>query len=241
MSEKLRQKRGRLLGALTRVRRRAFVLVDSIGSRTELGKLLSELDIALQALEEVNEKYIECLASPEDIEQAKNYFKDAENQHQEASEKIEKYLLDRKNDPPSETSTAQSKISKSKTSSTASSHRLAEVNAKVKRLEASQLQQRLEQERKEQELQRARRLQEARDAQEVAELQAQLTAQAADDLNWERRDDFAETSETVATRGNVDVQATHLPPPAPVHHPNAGAFDRQNIHSLPRLTLPVHD
>ena len=52
---KLKQKRGRFLAALTRVRRRALVLIDSRGSRSQLVSIISELDQALQHLEEVTD------------------------------------------------------------------------------------------------------------------------------------------------------------------------------------------
>ena len=50
----VKQKRGRQLGALTRLRRQAFVLIDGRGSRSSLASILSDLNTALGKLEELN-------------------------------------------------------------------------------------------------------------------------------------------------------------------------------------------
>ena len=59
LKEKMSLKSERALrkGNLTRTRRRAFVLVDTAGSKRELCSVLKDLDVALQALLEVNEKH----------------------------------------------------------------------------------------------------------------------------------------------------------------------------------------
>ena len=54
------------------------------------------------------------------------------------------------------------------------------------------LEERLKQEKMEQEMQHSRKLQEAVDATRVAELEARLLKAAENDLDWERKDDFAD-------------------------------------------------
>ena len=58
----LKRKRGRMLSNLTRVRRRALVVIENRGSRTQLVDMLKELDAALESLEEVNEELKEAIA-----------------------------------------------------------------------------------------------------------------------------------------------------------------------------------
>ena len=188
MPVELKQRRGRLLAALTRVRRRAFVLIETRGSRTQLGSILAELDGAIEAIQEITDEYVGTLESQDDQDQAKKYCEDAEDQHQEAVGRIEAYLQGRKDDPASVAAESQHPQSQSSSSSAAS--RKAEIDAKVKKLETAQLERRLEQEKREQELHRQRLLQEAKDAQAAAELQMQLTRAAENELNWERRNDF---------------------------------------------------
>ena len=51
-----------MLSNLTRVRRRALVVIENRGSRTQLVDMLKELDAALESLEEVNEELKEAIA-----------------------------------------------------------------------------------------------------------------------------------------------------------------------------------
>ena len=63
MPTDLKQHRARLLGNLTRIRRSAFVIIDTRGSRTQLTSLMLELDKALQAIENVTDEYVNILES----------------------------------------------------------------------------------------------------------------------------------------------------------------------------------
>ncbi|XP_043203367.1 uncharacterized protein LOC122371257 [Amphibalanus amphitrite] len=197
----LKQKRGRCLANLTRTRRRAYVLIDNRGSRTHLISIISELDKALQQVEEASDNIASMLTSEDELEQVKAYQAEADRQHEEAVSRIEGYLKDRKDDPASEVS-GQSHHSES--SSAAS--RVAEVDAMVKKLELQQLQRRLKTEEEDQQLQRMLKLQEAEDAQAAAELRAKLLKE--DSLNWDRREDFgeAENEENEEATGTTALQ-----------------------------------
>ena len=189
----LKQKRGRQLGALTRLRRQAFVLIDSRGSRSRLTSIFNELDITLGKLQELNDEYCALVSEEQEKTEAAKYIENAETQHKEAVDRIEQYLQERKEEPPSVTSTGRSR-----TSAKSSASRQAEITAKVKKLETTQLERRLELEKKEQELKRERLLQEAKDAEAAAELEAHLIRAAEDELSWERKDDFEGETETRA-------------------------------------------
>ncbi|XP_043241191.1 uncharacterized protein LOC122391399 [Amphibalanus amphitrite] len=54
----LKGARAKKLGNLTRIRRRAFIIIDAKGSRTQLSELLKDLDQALEAIQEVNEQQV---------------------------------------------------------------------------------------------------------------------------------------------------------------------------------------
>ena len=84
MSVDLKQKRGRILGTLTRARRKAFVIIDNRGSRTQLTAIITELDDALGKLQEVNDELMSTLTTEEEHQHAKKYLDDAEAQHQDA-------------------------------------------------------------------------------------------------------------------------------------------------------------
>ena len=79
----LKQKRGRFLASLTRARRRASVLVDSRGSRTQLASVIPELNGALQQLEEVTDTLSSVLTTEEELDQVRVYLAEAEKQHEE--------------------------------------------------------------------------------------------------------------------------------------------------------------
>ncbi|XP_043246401.1 uncharacterized protein LOC122393959 [Amphibalanus amphitrite] len=182
----LKGARAKKLGNLTRIRRRAFIIIDAKGSRTQLSELLKDLDQALEAIQEVNEQYVSLLTEDVELESAAVYMKDVEKQYEDAVSRIEEHLISRKDEAPSVAS--GSHVSNSK--STASDR--ARIAAKVKRLEAEQLGQRLELQKQEQEIQRKLQLQAAEDARAAAELEAQLlcAAETGDDLNRDRMDDF---------------------------------------------------
>ena len=195
----LKNARAKKLGNLTRIRRRAFIIIDAKGSRTQLSELLKDLDQALEAIQELNEEYASLLKEDVERESAEAYMKDVEKQYQDAVSRIEEHLVSRKDEAPSVASGSQVANSKS----TASDR--ARIVAKVKRLEVEQLGQRLELQRQEQVLQSKRQLQEAEDAREAAELEAKLlcAAEDGDDLNKDRMDDFV---------GEPAAQGPDLPP-----------------------------
>ena len=157
------------MGTLTRARRKAFVIIDNRGSRTQLTAIITELDDALGKLQEVNDELMSTLTTEEEHEHAKKYLDDAEAQHQDAINRIEQHLAERKGEPPS----VASAISRDSARSAAS--REAEINLKVKQLETAQLERRLSQEKEMQEMERRQKLQEAQDAQAAAKLRAELT------------------------------------------------------------------
>ena len=226
MSVHLRQKRGRILGTLTRARRRAFVIIDSRGSRRQLTSLIAELDEILAKLHEVNDEYVATLENEEQKLQASEYVQEAETQHQDAINRIERHLSERHHEPPSVSSSAsKSAVSK------------AEIKVKVKCLETVQLERRLAQEREAQELEWKRRLQEAQDAQEAAELRARLTKE--DDLNWERRHDFdGEPVDQVEPSANPDVRPSNQGEPhLHLAHPSQEQSSAVRISAEPQSTF----
>ena len=239
-----KQRRARQLGALTRLRRQAFVLIDSRGSRSRLTSILSDLNDALGKLEELNDDYSALLTSEEDKKEAQQYLVSAEGQHEEAVNRIEEYLKSRKDEPASVVS---GPVSHASAGSSAS--REAEIAARVKMLEVSQLEHRLEMERQEQQIKRERRLQEAKDAAAAADLQVRLTKAAEDELSWERRDDFA-TDEAVpheqepATQTQVRRDVSNPLPqsvPQPSQDQRQGQPSSLFQRSLPKLSLPKFD
>ena len=177
----LTQKRGRILGSMTRARRRAFVIIDSRGSKRQLTAIIKELDGTLEQLQEVNDEIISTLESEEDISLARRYLVDAEQQHQEAVDRIEAHLAERRDE-------VSSAASHSQTTARTTASREAEIDLKVKQFETAQLERRLTREKEAQELERQCKLQESQDAQDAAKLRAQLVKQ--DELNWDRQGDF---------------------------------------------------
>ena len=246
MSE-LKQRRGRQLGVLTRLRRQVFVLIETRSSRTKLIETIPELDSALARLEELNDEYMTQVPTEEEKKEAVEYFRKAECQQQETVERIQAHLKERKDEPPS--------VASSQVSVRSSASREAEIAAKVKKLEVTQLEHRLDLERQEQEMKRQRQLQEARDAEAAAELEAQLKKAAEDDLNWGRRNDFVDDLQLQDPQPSNACHPERLvnnpisqgpagsgfpgsqgPPPSRAYH-HEGLFQR----SLPRLTLPNFD
>ena len=53
----LKNSRARALSKLTRTRNRAFIIIGSRGSRTQLVEVLKELDVSLDAVQEVHDQY----------------------------------------------------------------------------------------------------------------------------------------------------------------------------------------
>ena len=219
------------------------MIIDARGSRTQLISTCSDLDKALQAIENVTDEYVATLESEAEKEQAVKYCEDAATQHKEAVCRIELYLRERQDDP-------SSVATGSNRSTQSSASRQAQITAQVRRLEAAQLERRLEQERQEQELQRQHeaaqlerkkqeqelqrrsRLQEARDAQEAAELQAQLTTAAEDDLSWERRHDFDGEFGQQDTQGERNLQSSQQP----ADEQTAGNNHHQRQTDVPLIT-----
>ena len=233
MADELKAKRTKILTKLTRTRRNAFVLIESVGSRTALASYLPDLDKVLEELQEVNEKFAACLATEEEKSEAAKCFSEAEAQYEQAVARINEHLISRKDEAPSVVSGAASGMSKASGQSTLS--KAAEITAKVKQLEAKLLEERLKQEKMEQEMQHNRKLQEAVDATRVAELEARLLKAAENDLDWERKDDFADNAVRLpGSQQPSDVKGDHRPG-ALLQNPQAASAI---VHSLPRLTLP---
>ena len=190
----LKSSRARKLGTLTRTRRRAFIIIEAKGSRTQLGEILKELDVALDAVQEVHDQYTALLTSDEETTAAESYIEDVEKQHAEAVERIKEHLEARKDEAPSVVSERPHITAKSATSVSPdeAKAREAEIQRRLKEVEVKKTQERLELEAQEQELARRRKLLEATDAHEMAKLEEDLQKAALDDLQWERKDDFAE-------------------------------------------------
>ena len=183
----LKRVRGQKLAGLTRVRRRALVLIDTSGSKTQLTALMKELDDSLQEVVQANAEYMTKIEQDEtEVANAVKYEEDAEAECTKVQEKIHAHLKSREGEPGSVTSrvSGQSKHSK------ASSARDAEIDARVLELEEAQLRARQEKEREKEELQRQLLLQEKRDELQAAQLKAELTKAAESELTWERKDDF---------------------------------------------------
>ena len=124
----LKQKRKYALGTLTRVRRRALMMVNAKGSRTDLLRLMPDLDKAFLNLEIINDQYIETLEDTEAMERAHSYKAGAQVQYEETMTKIEQYLLERKDEPDSVVHGSQCSM----TSQLSSASKKAEIALKVK-------------------------------------------------------------------------------------------------------------
>ena len=189
--KELKKARARKLGTLTRTRRRAFIIIESKGSRTELTKVLKELDLALEAVQEAHDHCTTYMSEEEDISNAQKYIEDVDKQYSEAVERIRTHLEARKDEAPSVVSAigrpASSGVSER---SDVARAREAEIQERLKKVELAQIQKRLQLEQQEQELKRKRILQEAADAHQRAEMEASIQKAALDDLQWERRNDF---------------------------------------------------
>ena len=220
----LKSERALKKGNLTRTRRRAFVLIDSVGSKRELRSMQKELDIALQDVLELNLKLRGELDSETELMKCQTYAEEVTAEHALAVERLEAHLQERAGEPSSVASSKQSGASKAALTQHV---RMTEVEDKVRQLELQQLQHRLQQEEQEQRLHRERLLQEKEDAVKVAKLKCELTKAAESDLAWERREDFCKEREPEAedaVRKQVDKRKE---------------FDNLLFRkSLPRLQLP---
>ena len=247
----IKQRRGKMLSKLTKVRRRAFVIIDNRGSRTQLTSMLKELDEALEHIEEVNDEFKAVVADQEElVTEAEEYLKAATSQHEEAYDRIQQYLQSRKGEAPSLASENQG--------SQTSSSRRAEVLVQVKEMKIKQLQQRHEREKQESEIHRENEMQTAKEAMELAKLEAKLeTELTMDNLNWERRNDF-EGELGVGQQSSAVPDSAPDPPQKPKSHENPlqepsdepQISTRQDsrstdalseplfLRSLPRITLP---
>ncbi|XP_043242111.1 uncharacterized protein LOC122391871 [Amphibalanus amphitrite] len=223
----LKNERALKKGNLTRTRRRAFVLIDSVGSKRELRSMLKELDTALQDVLEVNLKLRGELDNETELMKCQAYGEEATAEHALAVERLEAHLQERAGEPAS---VASSKVTAaSKTALTQHAVRMAEVEDKVHQLELQQLQHRLHQEEQEQRLHRERLLQEKEDAIKAAKLKGELTRAAETDLAWERREDFCNEREPEAEGADKKEQVE-----------KTKEFDTLLFRqSLPRLRLPT--
>ena len=230
--------RARKLSTLTRTRRRAFIIIEAKGSRTQLGEILKELDVALDAIQEVHDQYAALLTREEELKAAESYIAEVERQHTEAVERVGEHLEARKDEAPSVVS-ARSNVtanSRSSASSELAKARDAEIQERLKEVELTKTQQRLELEAQEQEIARKRKMLEATDAHEMAKLEASLQKAALDDLQWERRDDFTENlcSEEKAgpLKKKEDSSLQASKPRETTHH--CSVFSK----SIPKVHLP---
>ena len=196
-TEQVKQKRKYALAKLTRVRRRALVMVNAKGSRRDVLKVLPELDEAFLNVEILSDKYIETLEDADGLEKAQRYKQEAERQYEETMIQVQQYLSEQKDEPESVAGGSQC----SKTSQLSSASRKAEVTLKMKEFELEQLKRRHERERQEEEMKRANQLEDAKEARAAAELEAKLTLAAESELTWERRHDFIE-EKTADEEGN---------------------------------------
>ena len=242
-AQEAKQKRARLLGNLTRLRRQAYVVVESSGSRTRLISLISELNGALGAVQEANDCFISFLTEDEEKNEAQKYYERAETQYEEVMCRIEDYLKARKGDPPSVVSEARSQ---SQASDKSDASRQAEIARRVKELEVVQLERRQKLEKEEYEIKQKRELQEARDAAAAAELEERLMKAAEDDLGWERRDDFPDQAAVSGPLAEVTRPDNHVPlhdPPVVAPSVTVPGPSNQSLFqsSLPKLTLHRFD
>ncbi|XP_043233267.1 uncharacterized protein LOC122387268 isoform X1 [Amphibalanus amphitrite] len=230
----LKSERALRKGNLTRTRRRAFVLVDTAGSKRELCSVLKDLDVALQALLEVNEKYGLSLEDEDERRKCEVYGEEATEEHRLAVERVEAHVKGRADETPSVSAVAHSSAS----SKAAAEHatRMAEVENKVREMELKQLQIRLQREEEEQSLRRERQLQEKQDALNAAKLKTELTRAAENELAWDRREDFvgAEQQEQQENGQEAKQKAGKRRITA-----DKMAENQLFYHSLPRLKLPT--
>ena len=115
-------------GNLTRTRRRAFVLVDSVGSKRELRSVLRELDDALQEVLEANLKYAVTLQDEGKTKKSEEYGQEVTEEHKVALERVEVHLKDRAGEPSSVATTVSSAASRA---SARRATRMAQVDDKV--------------------------------------------------------------------------------------------------------------
>ena len=226
----LKNERALKKGNLTRTRRRACVLVDTVGSKRVLQSMMKELDDALDAVLEVNMKY-SLLLEDDEKKKCHEYEKEVSDERKAALEKVEAHLKARAGEPPSDTS-GSSRASRYSAQHTT---RMAEVENEVKKLELEQLQQRLQNEEEEQRLHRERLLQEKSDAVKAASLKVEVTRAAESELAWDRKGDFTCEGQQEDV-GEVKKSKKRMPPAA-VAGPDASSHLFRK--SLPRLKLPT--
>ena len=237
----LKSSRARKLSTLTRTRRRAFITIEGKGSRTQLIGVLKDLDLALDAVQEVHDQYAALLTADEDVKAAESYIRDVEKQHSEAVDRIQEHLEARKGEAPSIGSGASNVTGKSKASATSKvmKAREVEIQEHLKEVELKKTQQRLELEAQEQELARKRKLLEASDARDMAKLEASLQKAALDDLQWDRRNDFDENmlseGKTSTQRKEGEKGMTTDQTSGAIHQ--CSAFSK----SIPKVKLPQFD
>lgn len=239
----LKQIRARRLTTVTRLRRRALVLMESRGSRTQISEILKDLDLAMDAVSEANDNFKEVLKEESELAKADKYVEDIDKQYQEVVQKINEHLILRKDEPAS----VVSSVHQSATSSSASMKmKDAEIEARVKEFKLSQLERRIKLEQEEQELQMRRRLREASDACEAAKFEAGLRKTAESELNWERKDDFegedlgaavAETNHPIKVQGETSKCGPEdaSPTSSRADHRSCSLLAR----SLPHVTIPT--
>ena len=93
MSCELKLKRARKLGALTRIRNRATILIDTHGTRDQANDILMKLDEAMEALQEASDEYILSLSDREEVVACEEYIQEAESCYQSSHERMREYLV----------------------------------------------------------------------------------------------------------------------------------------------------
>ena len=86
MSCELKLKRARKLAALTRIRNRATILIDTHGTREQANDILMKLDEPMEALQEASDEYTLSLSNREDVAASEEYIQDAESCYQSSHE-----------------------------------------------------------------------------------------------------------------------------------------------------------
>ena len=207
---KLKNLRARRLGTLTNTRRRALVIVNARGSRTEAISLMKELDTALDEVTQAHHEYLEALEDEDQKKTAQKTFDEASTSYNTTVDRIGVYLEERKDEPPSVISQAQQVSEHGQSGASAASSRAArdaEIKLRLKQLKLDQLNRQFAQEKEEDEL-RQRQLREQHDQEqrhrkhmaeaklEAAKLEATLRKAAESSLAWERKNDFVDEEMT---------------------------------------------
>ena len=106
MLGKLKNQIARKLATLTNTRRRALVILNARGSRTQVTDPLKDLDTALAEVTKAHHELMELMDDEEQKKTTQRTYEEAANAHQTSVENISAYQQDRKDEPPSVASQA---------------------------------------------------------------------------------------------------------------------------------------